>query len=108
LKFRGVSRLISQEVHEQAADIFPSLPQWCKSYGNGAFEPVVERALESLFFDPLFQLAVGGGYDTNVDPFRLGSSQRQYLVIVEDPEQHGLNFTGQMAYLIEEDRPTGS
>jgi hypothetical protein len=26
LKFRGVSRLISQEVHEQAADIFPALP----------------------------------------------------------------------------------
>jgi len=66
-------------------------------------EPVKKIFPKGVFFDRLFKVTVGGGYDSYIDRNRLGTSYRSDLPVLEYPQQLDLNMQRHITYFIEKE-----
>src|SRR5262249_42769754 len=64
---------------------------------------VVEVCTEAPFLNGTLQIAVGGGYDPNINRNRCDSSHSFEFAFLKKPQELGLQFLGNIADLIEKD-----
>src|SRR5262245_20121581 len=64
---------------------------------------VVEIGTEASFLNRTLQIAVGGGYDPNINRNRRNSSHPFEFALLQKPQELGLKLLGNIADLIEKE-----
>src|SRR5581483_224890 len=88
------------EIANEQWYVLPTLAQRRQPYGKDA-ETIVKVAAKFPGGDQARQIAIGGGYQTNVHLHRFVATQPFEFVILQDTQQFGLKFEGYVAHLIE-------
>ena len=93
LEFQGPSPLMFGDAAEQETgefgDVFAAVPEGRQADGHDV-EPVIEVFPETAFVHFVFEVAVGGGDDADVDFEGLGAAHPLELAFLDDPQQFGL------------------
>src|SRR5262249_11149881 len=92
------------EVLDQEGDVFPALPQR-RQQDRENIEAVVEVASKLSLLYHLQQVSVGGGHQPHVYSLRAFASQGLEFLVLENPQQLGLQGKRDVAHLVEEKRP---
>ena len=71
-------------------------------------EPIIKILAEFPLLDQILQLAIRGGNDAHIGLARLGIAHPLVLALLQKPQQLGLDFLGQFADLIKEQRAAPS
>ena len=88
----------------EEGDVLPAIPEGRETEGKHG-QPVIEVLPEASPSDFLVQVLIGRGDDPDVDRNRFCPADLGDLLLPEDPEQLDLGFEGQLADLVQEDRP---
>ena len=67
-------------------------------------QPIEQVLAEAALLDGLFEVAVGRGNDPHVGPARFGFAHALIFLLLQQPEQLGLDFERQLADLIQKER----
>jgi len=95
---------LPDEVIEQGRDVLLALPQG-RDVDRHDVEPVEEILPEAALPDVLLEVAVGGGHEPDVHLDRLDAADALELVVLDHPQELHLHLPGQIADLVEEERP---
>ena len=96
-------KFIQEESHQER-DVLRPLAERGKRDREDT-ESIVQVLAERLLADGLEQIAVGGGDDPDIDFPRGRPADSVELVFLQDAEQLRLRLEGELADLVEEDRP---
>ncbi len=97
-------RVHAQEVGGENRDVLAPLAQRRHPQGHHA-QAIEEVLAKSSPGDQRAQIPVGGRDDPDVHPEAVGAADSLDLVLLEHPEQLGLDARGDLADLVEEARP---
>jgi hypothetical protein len=102
--FFHVTGVAPDEMQDQRRDILGPLSQRWDQDGKDV-EAIEQILAEVAGSDLLFQIAVGGGDEAQVDADGAGSSHALELQILEDPQELRLQLGRDLSDFVEEDRP---
>ncbi len=105
----ALAELDAERLHEvlgQAEDVLAPLAQRGEVHAEDV-QAVVEVRAERARRHRLRQVPVGGGDEADVGPARRGAPHALVLVLLEHPEELGLDTGRQLADLVQEERPPG-
>src|SRR5256885_9679715 len=90
------------EIADQQRDILRSLSQWRNANGKN-IEPIIKVAAELAVLDHLFQIAIGGRYESHVHFFCMSTAQSLELSFLQCAKQLRLNIGWDVPDLIEKE-----
>ena len=99
-------RRLAQEVGAQMRDLLAPFAQRRHVDPDDA-QPVIQILAELAFGDALFEVGVGRREHADVHLLRLGLADRHDLLLLEKPQQLGLDVERQIADFVEEQRAAG-
>src|SRR6185437_6510795 len=91
------------EVTHQERNVLGTFPQRRDADGKHV-QPVIQVAAKLAALDHFLQVAVGGSYQADVYLFGLSAAQPLKLALLQSTQEFGLDFKGNIADLIEEER----
>lgn len=97
-------RVLLQEMFDQGRHVLRAFAQGGDGHG-GHVQAVVEVPAEGPVVHAFRQVLVGGGDDPHIDFARSAAADAHDLAVLEHAQQAGLHGQGQLADLVEEDRP---
>ena len=90
--------LIEEEVGKQQDILFPFFQV---GHPQGKFIDAMEKVFtESTFLDSLFQILVGGGYQTDINRYLLRGTDRTNLSLLQGTEKLYLYLVTEISYFI--------
>ena len=93
------------ETPDKERDIFTAFAKRWHKYGKDAQSMVQVRA-KAAVPDCLFQIAIGGRYQSHVDIDRFRTAKTLEATVLQHAQQLGLQFRWKFAYFIEEKAST--